>query len=79
MYFFVSRTEVKKQQGDNTTSYEIIWPQENNVDLPRVMSVHLVHHLPRLVGWERKTIASHRQTHRHYVNLYIDIINSMTK
>ena len=38
------------------------------------MSFHLVPHLPRLVGWERRTTASDRQTRRHFVNLYIDIV-----
>ena len=38
------------------------------------MSFHLLSHFPRLVGWERKTTASDRQTHRHFVILHIDIV-----
>ena len=40
-----------------------------NLDLPWVMSFHLVPLLPRLVAWKQRTTASDR----HYKNLYIEV------
>ena len=36
--------------------------QPDNLNLPRIMSFLLVPHLPRLVGWERRTTVTDRQT-----------------
>ena len=43
----------------------MIRPYEHKFDLPGVMSFHLLPHLPRLVTWERRKIASDKQADRH--------------
>ena len=46
-----------------------------NPGLPRILSFYLVAHLPKLIDWGRITTASdtlYSQTHRHYVNLWVD-------
>ena len=48
----------------------IIRPLKYNLDLPWVMSFLLVPHLPRLIGWERRTAVASRLTDTE--NLYID-------
>ena len=52
----------------------IIWPLKYNLDPPQVMSIHLVPHLPRMVRWEQRTTVLHKQTHRHYGSLYINVV-----
>ena len=41
------------------------------------MSLHLVPHLPGLVGWERRTTASHRQTLYKFVHRFLCNFNDI--
>ena len=43
-----------------------------NPDFPWVASFLLVPHLPRLIGWKRRTAAANKQTYRQTQRKFID-------